>query len=73
MLEWKKKGSTDKNPRWKFKTAICWNYLSGNCKFGEKCDFAHGKEDIREFNPTKGKDLTSKCTDTSENSLCKLV
>ena len=31
----------------KFKTEICRNYPLGLCKFGDKCAFAHGSDDLR--------------------------
>jgi len=42
---------TNKSPKTsevKYKTEICKNFLQGKCKFGNKCAFAHGKEDLRE-------------------------
>lgn len=31
----------------KFKTEMCRNWSLGLCKFGDKCAFAHGLEDLR--------------------------
>jgi hypothetical protein len=31
----------------KFKTEMCRNWPLGLCKFGDKCAFAHGSEDLR--------------------------
>lgn len=36
---------TAQNPL--FKTVICSNWEQGECKFGDKCSFAHGKEELR--------------------------
>mmetsp|Transcript_10702 Transcript_10702/g.10580 ORF Transcript_10702/g.10580 Transcript_10702/m.10580 type:complete len:289 (-) Transcript_10702:77-943(-) len=30
----------------KFKTELCKNYLAGDCKFGSKCSFAHGYDEL---------------------------
>ena len=38
----------DERPAQLYKTRMCKNFeLTGACKFGDKCNFAHGKEDLR--------------------------
>jgi hypothetical protein len=32
------------------KTALCKNYMNGNCRFGNRCNFAHGQEDLKKRN-----------------------
>ncbi|MBX9587400.1 MAG: AAA family ATPase [Gammaproteobacteria bacterium] len=46
----------------KFKTAPCKNFKVGKCTFGDKCNFAHGKDQL--VKPQKSKtDSTVKSTD----------
>lgn len=33
----------------KFKTAMCENFVQGKCQYGQKCNFAHGEEELRRF------------------------
>lgn len=54
----------------KFKTVICNNWLGGHCEFGDKCKFAHGSEEIREF-PSKTKLKTIQCKQFHEKGFCK--
>lgn len=33
---------------YRYKTELCKSYTeTGNCRYGAKCQFAHGKEEIR--------------------------
>ena len=37
------------NPR--YKTALCKNYIQNHsCPYGDKCQFAHGEQELRSFN-----------------------
>ncbi|KPJ67235.1 MAG: hypothetical protein AMJ43_05020 [Coxiella sp. DG_40] len=38
---------TINNPR--YKTRLCRNFFSGNCQHGDRCQFAHGKDELRKF------------------------
>jgi hypothetical protein len=41
-------GGVTKADNGKYKTKLCAQfYKGGNCKFGYKCDFAHGWADLR--------------------------
>jgi len=40
--------SEEKSSQAKFKTELCKNWQAGNCKFGSKCFFAHGVEELAE-------------------------
>ena len=40
----------------KYKTEICKNWLSGQCKFGDTCIFAHGKQEIKLNSSQKSKE-----------------
>jgi hypothetical protein len=32
----------------KYKTEICKYFLTGNCRYGKDCAFAHGKDEMKE-------------------------
>lgn len=32
--------------RVKFKTEMCKNFMTTHCEFGDKCSFAHGREEL---------------------------
>ena len=40
----------------KYKTEICKNWLSGSCKFGTLCIFAHGNQEIKVNLPHRTKE-----------------
>ncbi len=44
-----------------YKTELCRNWESGYCEFGEKCTFAHGKEELRKPAQKSMKYKTKKC------------
>ena len=60
LLEFKKKTGI------RYKTEICKNWEAGFCEFGEKCAFAHGRQEIREKSSYK----TKKCKQFFENGYC---
>ena len=31
----------------KYRSKLCYHYIRGNCKLGEKCQFAHGTKFLR--------------------------
>lgn len=37
------------------KTKLCRHFLMGSCPFGDKCNFAHGEEEMRSVNPNEEK------------------
>jgi hypothetical protein len=36
------------------KTKLCMGWANGECRFGEKCNFAHGEHELRRLNGTLG-------------------
>jgi hypothetical protein len=42
--------ATQNNNTNRYKTKFCKNYEDGNCQFGSKCSYAHGKSDLRILN-----------------------
>lgn len=44
-------GPATPNPKWQHhlhKTRLCRHYLNGSCPFGDRCNFAHGQNEIRQ-------------------------
>jgi hypothetical protein len=39
----------DKTKSKKYKTAICKYFKNGNCRYGNKCSYAHGTKQIKGF------------------------
>ena len=55
----------------KYKTELCKNYeIYGFCKFGDKCAFAHGKENLRSKVTNTTAYRTKKCTQFFEKGYC---
>ncbi len=50
------------NPR--YKTQLCRNFSSGNCRYGDECQYAHGKDELRKFTVNN----TLKCTTFPETN-----
>lgn len=50
----------------KYKTEVCKNWLSGECKFGEMCLFAHGLDDLKKNKLQK----TKECKNFKSNFYC---
>lgn len=44
-----------------YKTSICSSFLDGKCKFGDKCRYAHGKDELRITGKNKRK-FKKSCT-----------
>ena len=44
-----------------YKTELCRNWESGSCEFGDKCTFAHGREELRRPAQKSLKYKTKKC------------
>ena len=60
----------------RFKTILCKNFEKGNCKFGDKCLFAHGSEELRETKRTTNKNRgplykTMLCKNFEQGGECK--
>ena len=51
-----KKLYNEYEPNIKYKTEICKNWLSGSCKFGGSCIFAHGSQEIKANLPQRTKE-----------------
>ena len=55
----------------KYKTELCKYYeINGYCKFGEKCVYAHGKENLRLKVTNTSAYRTKKCNHFFENGYC---
>ena len=55
----------------KYKTELCKYYeINGYCKFGDKCAYAHGKENLRSKVTNSSAYRTRKCTQFFENGYC---
>jgi Zinc finger C-x8-C-x5-C-x3-H type (and similar) len=61
-----RKAYNESNYNIKYKTEICKNWLSGQCKFGEFCIFAHGTEEIKSNAPQK----LQECKNFKNNHWC---
>lgn len=61
---------TNENSIWLYKTELCRSYSdSGTCRYGAKCRFAHGKEELRAVTRHK-KYKTEKCKNFFKNGIC---
>ena len=54
----------------KFKTEICKNWQNGDCKFGSKCIFAHGSEELTEKKHLPQNYKTKVCKQFHEELYC---
>ena len=55
----------------KYKTELCKFYeIDGKCKFGDKCAYAHGKENLRSKVTNTTAYRTKKCTQFFETGYC---
>lgn len=54
----------------KFKTELCKNWQAGDCKFGPKCAFAHGFEEISEKRNLPNNYKTKICKQFHEEMYC---
>ena len=63
--------STASDFKIKYKTELCKYYeINGFCKFGEKCAYAHGKENLRSKVTNSTAYRTRKCVQFFENGYC---
>lgn len=56
--------------RTKFKTELCKNWQAGECKFGSKCAFAHGFEELSEKKHLPNNYKTKICKQFHEELYC---
>lgn len=55
----------------KLKNELCRNFLSlGYCPYNEKCQFAHGTNELRQNSDHNGKYKTKKCTAFFREGYC---
>ena len=55
----------------KYKTELCKYYeIDGHCKYGDKCAYAHGKENLRSKVTNTTAYRTKKCTQFFEQGFC---
>ena len=55
----------------KYKTELCKYFeIDGKCKYGDKCAYAHGKENLRSKVTNTTAYRTKKCTQFFENGYC---
>ena len=55
----------------KYKTELCKYYeINGYCKYGERCAYAHGKENLRSKVTNTSAYRTKKCTQFFEHGYC---
>ena len=63
--------STASDFKIKYKTELCKYYeINGFCKFGDKCAYAHGKENLRSKVTNSTAYRTRKCVQFFENGYC---
>lgn len=64
--------SLDNQPAYqvKFKTELCKNWQAGDCKFGNKCSFAHGVEELTEKKHLPNNYKTKVCKQFHEENYC---
>ena len=55
----------------KLKNELCRNFLeTGFCKYHDKCQFAHGIQELRQHHSTNNKYKTKKCISYFERGQC---
>ena len=55
----------------KYRTELCKNFeLTGTCKYGNKCDYAHGLQDLRKTNQSNHSFKIKKCKSFFTNGYC---
>ena len=55
----------------KYRTELCKNFeLTGSCKYGNKCDYAHGLQDLRKTNQSNHSFKIKKCKSFFTNGYC---
>mmetsp|Transcript_35444 Transcript_35444/g.35105 ORF Transcript_35444/g.35105 Transcript_35444/m.35105 type:complete len:248 (-) Transcript_35444:73-816(-) len=54
----------------KFKTELCKNWQAGDCKFGSKCSFAHGVEELSQRKNLPSNYKTKICKQFHEEFYC---
>ena len=55
----------------KYRTELCKNFeISGTCKYGNKCDYAHGSQDLRQRNQSNHSFKLKKCKSFFSNGYC---
>ena len=55
----------------KYRTELCKNFeLTGTCKYGNKCDYAHGLQDLRKTNQNNHSFKVKKCKSFFSNGYC---
>ena len=63
--------STASDFKIKYKTELCKYYeINGICKYGDKCAYAHGKENLRSKVTNSTSYRTRKCVQFFENGYC---
>ena len=63
--------STASDFKIKYKTELCKYYeINGYCKYGDKCAYAHGKENLRSKVTNSTAYRTKKCVQFFENGYC---
>ena len=63
--------STASDFKIKYKTELCKYYeINGYCKYGDKCAYAHGKENLRSKVTNSTSYRTRKCVQFFENGYC---
>ena len=56
----------------KYKTELCRNFeLSGRCKFGNKCSFAHGKDELQNKKHINLHYKSKRCNKFFDNGFCE--
>ena len=61
---------TPKSFQVKYKTELCKNWQAGECKFGSKCSFAHGVEELTEKKHLPSNYKTKICKQFHEELYC---
>ena len=53
-----------------YKTELCKNWEKGSCEFGDRCAFAHGREELRQPSLKSDKYKTRKCKQFHKLGYC---